>query len=436
VPPDLTETMKTTILTIIGQIGAGKSEVAKRIAVQTGARVFAVDDLRDRGCDTASCLVNSIVATPAEFPIIFESTGTSSGFEDVLAGLSRHGRSVFVVLLECSTETAMRRIHERTEWVAPVVGGSWAAQLRWTETQLRFIPADLCIPTDALSTEEAATTVREAWENANDLSRNVGQDPPSGTFTFSQLASFDICPLAYRYKYVEQTAELVETEQMFLGRQLHKALAYLYSAKHAVTEADLLSFFAARVSETLASLVRQPQLKEILERGSSVLLSHYRNTFRFSTSRTIAVEKHFSLELSAGVTFSGIIDRVSQAASGTYEVVDYKTSIRRSTSRPRIPDLLQLAAYGVAAMLEYRVPALLISRHLVPSGEEEKLPLRETDMRRIRLALLRWVTRVWQTTEYSARPGRHCSSCQFNPCCPHAATVPSPTAIRLVNRVA
>ena len=50
-------------------------------------------------------------------------------------------------------------------------------------------------------------------------------------------------------------------------------------------------------------------------------------------------------------------------------MIDYKTRYRASSSRPRIPDLLQLAGYGVAALLEYQTQHVFLRRHYLESAE-------------------------------------------------------------------
>jgi len=272
-----------------------------------------------------------------------------------------------------------------------------------------------------------------AWKDFGTAARhNDSRTQPTGTFSFSQLASFDICPLEYRYKFLDHQRESVQSEPMFLGERLHEALYFLY--RHTtipVTEAELLAWFAARIRETVPALTTQIQLNDLIQRGSELLRFHYANEYQSQTKRTIALEKRFVIELAADLLFVGRVDRIAIAPSGTYEIIEYKTSTRKWTSRPRIPDLLQLAAYGVAALLEYHVPAVLVRRHQLGTGDNDDVVIRETDPKRISKALRRWINRIWRTREFVARPGLHCRSCQFGPICPSAAFPPATTALQL-----
>ncbi len=192
-------------------------------------------------------------------------------------------------------------------------------------------------------------------------------------FSFSQLATFDVCPLAFHYKYVERQPELLETEAMFLGKRLHEALFFLYRAEvgHTISEAETQDFLAARIADAFPASSPQEQRRTLTRRAEEVLHYHYLRVYRHEDAQTKALEKPFVLRLTPNLSFAGVIDRVAVAPSGTYEVIDYKTSARKQTSRPRIPDLLQIAAYGVATLLDYQLSAVHAYRHLLPTAEHE-----------------------------------------------------------------
>jgi RecB family exonuclease/shikimate kinase len=424
-------TTSKTFVVLIGQIGAGKSETGLRVAASTGAQFVSIDDLRGQHGDVkGDGLVRTLSARLREHPIVFESTGTAADFEHVLSGIEGEGWRPFVVMLDCSIETAMRRVGRRAEQHAPLAGGSWLPHLRWTATQLRTVPADVYVRTDAAVPDEIAQRIVATWR-AGEL-RAAGAAPdvaPSGRFSFSQLASFDVCPLAYRYKYVDRRPVLLETEEMFLGARLHDALYFLYRGRDAVSEDDLLAYFARRVHDTFPPSAPPAQATDLIRRGSAMLEYHHANEYRPDVVKTVEQEKRFELELASGLSFIGRIDRVVLAPSGTYQVIDYKTSARASTSRPRIPDLLQLAAYGAATLLEYRVPAVILRQQQLGTRDDDELVLRTGDLPRIRQALRRWIGRVWRDAEFAARPGRHCRSCEYNPACPARFNPASPTAL-------
>ena len=218
---------------------------------------------------------------------------------------------------------------------------------------------------------------------------------------------------------------------MFLGKRLHEALFFLYraEAEKIVAEAEVRDFLRQRILHTLPSTISPSQGQALVARAMTVLEYHYSRVYRHEDAQTQALEKAFALRLAPNLIFAGVIDRVVLTKSGTYEVIDYKTSARKQTSRPRIPDLLQVAAYGAATLMEYNLTGLLSCRHLLPSGERELIPVRREDLPRVRAALTRWIDGCIRDKEYKARSGRHCASCQFNPICRWAVCPPEASSL-------
>ena len=132
----------------------------------------------------------------------------------------------------------------------------------------------------------------------------------------------------------------------------------------------------------------------LLEQGLGILEFHYRTSFACDNCETLSTEKRVALDLGGGVVLTGTIDRLVRTRAGIIEVIDYKTRLAASSSRPRIPDLLQLAGYGVAALLEYETQDVFLRRHYLASGEEDRLLLRLEDMESVHVAFRRWIRRL------------------------------------------
>ena len=416
---------------LIGQIGAGKTEIGRLAAAIQGNRL-SIDDLRrHRAHASMQDFATAAIELAATGPLILECTGAADDFEDLLIRIGESGKRPFVILLECSIGTALKRIRERFEWSPPRGGRTWAPHLRWTELRLRQVPVDISTTTEVGSLEQIAERIlielREAEKNEIRLAdvRRIGK------FTFSRLAMFDVCPLAFRYKYVDRRPELVETEFMFLGKRLHEILFLLYKVPQGeyMSEIEAQKFLVKRISDTLPPITSASQKQTLISRAAEILSYHHRHVYQHEELKTLALEKAFSVRLAPNLIFNGLIDRIAIAPSGTFQVIDYKTSARKQTSRPRIPDLLQVTAYGAATLLEYNLSSLLSYRHLLPTDEQEPLSVRGEDLPRVWAALARWIDRVIRNRQYKPRPGKHCASCQFNPICPAASQPPDATVL-------
>ena len=388
-----------------------------------GARHLDVEDLRcqDAGPKVAPAIAEHVASAASSGPTVFECTGASRDFEDIIEHLRLRGLLCFVVLLDCSIQTAMNRIRGRAD--RPRSGGLWASQLRWTESRLRLVPADLTLSSETSEPESIASAVCHAWEGAerDAATANIPQN-----VSFSQLAAFEVCPWSYRLKYVDHAPEVLETEEMYLGSRLHEALAWLYGELGKRRDrTELLAWFRDRLAETLPFGTGDDTTKRLFEAGRKALTFHHDVVYRNERTRTIAVEKMVWMKLGEGVTFVGRVDRIAFDPSGTVEVIDYKASQRRCTSRPRVPDGLQIAAYGAATLLELDLPSVVARRIVLATGEEERFALMAEDVRQVTLSLRRWAARLAVSGAFPPRVGAHCGSCQFNPICADGARYPA-----------
>ena len=412
------------MIVVIGQVASGKTAVAHELARQLGARVTGIDQLRAAYSDTSPAgIARELRSLTDSGTVIYECSGTHPDFEETLFEIEASRARLFVALLEASFETATRRLQERGQREPPRGGGSWSEHLQWGQKRLRLVPVDVCVSTEHNDPPEAVGQILRAFEN-----QPQGQRMGHGVYSFSCLATYEVCPLSHRFKYIEGREEEFKPAPVWLGKCLHLALAQLYLPKASgMSLASLVALFEAIVA---AKIDVGEERQGLLDQGRQILEFHYRTSFACDTRETLSTEKRIALDLGGGVVLTGIIDRLVRTRTGIIEVIDYKTRLVASSSRPRIPDLLQLAGYGVASLLEYETKDVFLRRHYLASGEEDRILLRLEDIASVRLALHRWIRRL--SGGDAPRPGRHCRMCFYHPSCEHAQIEPARrTATRL-----
>ena len=401
------------VIVVIGQVASGKTAVARELARQLAGHVTGIEQLRAARSDTTPVGIARVLRVlTSSGTVVYECSGAHPDFEETLFEIEASGTLPFVALLEAGFETATRRLQERGQREPPRGGGSWSEHLRWVQTRLRLVPADVCVSTEHNDPSEAVRQILSAFEN-----RAQEQRVTRGDISFSRLATYEVCPLSHRFKYIEGREEEFKPAPVSLGKCLHLALARLYMP--GATRMSLGSLVALFEAIVAAETDEGEDRQWLLEQGRHILEFHYRTSFACDTRETLSTEKHIALDLGGGVVLTGTIDRLVRTRTGIIEVIDYKTRFVASSSRPRIPDLLQLAGYGVAALLEYETQDVFLRRYYLGSGEEDRLLLRLEDTASVRLALHRWTRRL--SGGDAPRPGRHCRMCFYNPSCEHAA---------------
>ena len=406
-------TSELQVIVVIGQVASGKTTVTREVARQLAGPVTGIEQLHATRSDAGPAgVARALAAVTDSGTVVYECSGAHPDFEETLFAIEARGAVPFVALLEVSVETATRRLQERGQREPPRGGGSWSEHLQWVQTRLRLVPVDVCVSTEHTDPLEAANQILRAF-----ATRAQGQSVARGVFSFSRLATYEVCPLSHRFKYIEGREEEWVPPPVWLGKCLHLALARLYvPGASGMNLGSLLALFEAIVeTETDVGTERQWGIAQGLE----ILEFHYRTAFACDTREALATEKGVALDLGSGVVLTGTIDRLVRTRAGIIEVIDYKTRLVASSSRPRIPDLLQLAGYGTAVLVEYDAQDVFLRRHYLASGEEDRLLLRLEDTASVRLALHRWIRRL--SGGDAPRPGRHCRMCFFGPSCEHAA---------------
>ena len=401
------------VIVVTGQVASGKTTVARELGRRLAGRVSGIEQLRAAGSDTSpSGVARELASLAGSGTVVYECSGAHPDFEETLFEIEAGGILPFVALLDASFETASRRLQERGQREPPRGGGSWSEHLQWVQTRLRLVPVDVCVSTEHNGPSGAAGQILEVLKN-----EAAGQRVAPGVFSFSRLATYEICPLSHRFKYIEGREEEFIPAAVRLGQCLHLALAQLYLAKASGMSLDsLVALFETIV---VAEAPGEEERRWLIERGREILEFHYRTAFACDGRETLSTEKRVALDLGGGVVLTGTIDRLARTRTGIIEVIDYKTRSRASSSRPRIPDLLQLAGYGVAELLEYQAQQVFLRRHYLESGEEDRLLLRRDEAASVRLALRRWIRRL--SGGDAPRQGRHCRMCFYCPSCEHAA---------------
>ena len=400
------------VIVVIGQVASGKTVVARELARQLTGHVTGIEQLQTAHSDTSPAgIARELRALTGSGIVVYECSGAHPDFEETLFEIEASGAIPFVVLLEASFETASRRLQARGQREPPRGGGSWSKHLQWVQTRLRLVPVDVCVSTEHDVPSKAVGQILRAFEN-----RAHGLNVAHGVFSFSRLATYEVCPLSHRFKYIEGREEEFKPAPVSLGKFLHLALARLYEPKPSeMSLGSLVALFEAIVA---AEIDVREERQWLLEQGRRILEFHYRTSFACDDRKTLSTEKRVALGLGGGVILTGTIDRLVRTRTGILEVIDYKTRFLASSSRPRIPDLLQLAGYGVATLLEYETEDVFLRRHYLASGEEDRLLLRIEDTASVSLALRRWIRRL--SDGDAPRPGRHCRMCFYSPSCEHA----------------
>ncbi|MEY6432053.1 PD-(D/E)XK nuclease family protein [Thioalkalicoccus limnaeus] len=401
------------ILVLIGLPGAGKTTIAQRLVARLGVRHVPIDDLRKVRVGAAD-IADELTRSASVGPLVFECSGASDDFEDILHHLGARGFQVRVALIEVSAEIALRRLATRAPRKDPKAGQSWAEHVDWVRCRLQLVPTDAEIDGERQEPDAAAEAAISAWL-APALAA-AHDEPLPIPLTFSRLSTWQVCGREYASRYVQRmppTAALPPIVEV--GSAVHEALAWLFApGAPQRTAAETLAMFDAALGCAPAGLPGAAHAW-----GRQLLADFHAEVYLGDRAETLAVEAEVTLPLAASLSLAGRLDRLARLPAGAIEVTEFKLRRTRHGSRPRIPELLQPAAYAAAVMSVQTTRVAFVRLHFLEQRQADRILLTETGAARVKLAVLRWVAALRRKGS-AAHPGHHCRHCGYRLVCPES----------------
>lgn len=232
-------------------------------------------------------------------------------------------------------------------------------------------------------------------------------------FSYSQLESFKICPLQYKYLYILKIPTSVSAAASF-GESIHKALQRFYMdfQKDPKVDLDHLLHLYQKLWIPIGyesaddEALRKAKGKEMLEK--------FYKTFHDPNRSIIAVEKLFKIKVDSDVFITGKIDRIDAGSDGTIEIVDYKTG--RKPDEKELKKNLQLSMYAMAAtdpgLLNKRIEEVKLTFYYLNDMEKISMNRTAEDLILVKQEVREAAKKIRSST-FPAHVGPWCSFCQF-----------------------
>lgn len=248
-------------------------------------------------------------------------------------------------------------------------------------------------------------------------------------YSHSRLSSFENCPLAYKYRYIDRIRTAWQSIEAFMGKCVHEVLEDLYKdldrARKAGPEPYIEKFDAIWKAKLTPDVhVVRPDLDPEYYRdvGAACVKGYWErhHPFPIDPGKIIGVEMKVEMALDPDRRFRmmGFVDRAQHAEPGVIEIHDYKTS----SSLPREGSLRfdrQLPLYEIA--LRQRFPQTQKVRliwHFLAHGKEFVEERQEKDLDRVKRLCIDLIRTVESARDFPAKKGPLCSWCEHQDRCP------------------
>lgn len=246
------------------------------------------------------------------------------------------------------------------------------------------------------------------------------------TFSFSRVTTFEQCPRRYRYRYLDGVREGFQSIEAFMGQQVHAAVEWLYNERMAGNEHAAEAAVGRYCTEfDKAGAAGKPGIRVIRadmpaehyrRSGAEMLAAFHARRFVTDTLETVAMERHFEIEVGEGTGFQGYIDRLARGADGVLHVIDFKTG-SRVPARFEGKDADQLDAYAMALFTQTDEQELVLVLEYLRTATVHTKRIRRSEIDATRQRLAARIEAARSATVFPPIPGALCGWCGFNDLC-------------------
>jgi len=239
------------------------------------------------------------------------------------------------------------------------------------------------------------------------------QDFTPKFLSYSQIDTYKICPLRYKYSYVLKVPA-PPSHNLSFGITIHDTLRDFHSKLMfgEVTLDDLYKIYENNW-QPLGYMDKEHR-QHRFESGKKLLEKYYER-HKDEEKKPLELEKSFNLKI-GGIRFYGRIDRIDKLDGGV-EIIDYKTGNTKTQKDVDKDD--QVAFYAIAAKEALDMEPKKLTYYFLESGEKISTTRTDKQLENKKEEAGQIVENI-KKGEFKAKPGRQCSWCDYKSVCPFA----------------
>lgn len=249
--------------------------------------------------------------------------------------------------------------------------------------------------------------------------------------SYSALSTYKSCPLKYKHQEIDKI-KVPKSKEAVFGAAMHEALRFCFQKNPLYpTLAEIINFFKENFSSRAEKTGLEGEERQIYEEeGAEIIEKFYKKNqpwnfnavdmesrFNFSVRDDVAKEEHI---------IAGIIDRldkIDDAESGMYEIIDYKTA-GRMPSQNSVDNDLQMSIYhlGILRRWPFLNPKnIKLSLYFLKHNEKISTLRDALDTEKTEKTLLSLINEILarqEKNDFSPTPSALCGWCGYKQICP------------------
>ena len=239
---------------------------------------------------------------------------------------------------------------------------------------------------------------------------------PINYLSYSQIETFNNCPLQYRYRYL-QRIPVPPSAALTFGDTLHRTLRDFYQGlkqNQKLKEKDLLAILEGNWSSLgYASKAHEEKMKGQAQR----MLKDFYQKFDYKLVPK-DLEQPFIIKVSPDLKVGGKIDRVDELKDGKLEIIDYKTG--KTWEQKELDKSLQMTVYALAAtdkgIYDKKPEDLILTFYFLDSGQKKSTQRTKEQLEQVKKEIQGKAKEI-QTSLFEPKPGNLCDFCEYKLLC-------------------
>ncbi|MCA9372014.1 UvrD-helicase domain-containing protein [Candidatus Woesebacteria bacterium] len=237
------------------------------------------------------------------------------------------------------------------------------------------------------------------------------------TISYSQLQSYQMCPLQYKYRYVLKIPTPANAAASY-GSTIHRALQEFYKVfmRDRSVDVDTLLDYAEEYWIPVGYNDRTHEQR--MKKEAQTMLKNFYESFHNKHIDVIGLEQLFKVKIDQHVYVSGKIDRVDKKENDVIEIIDYKTG--KIPNEKVLKKSTQLAIYALAAtdqrMYHKKVEDVDLTFYYLQGPERITMKRTKEDLIEVKKEI-KDVVRKINDEEFQPRVGLWCDFCPFKMIC-------------------
>ena len=242
---------------------------------------------------------------------------------------------------------------------------------------------------------------------------------PINYISYSQIQTFDVCPLHYKLRYILNFPSPASSALSF-GTSVHNSLrdCFIRLLQSQPLTPSLITNILNKNWINAGYTSKNHEQKAI--KHADNVLKHVMNKNLEEKPHTLAVEMPFQFWLNK-IKVGGRIDRIDQLTNGQIEIIDYKTGTNIPDGKKLLSDM-QLTFYALAAseikdkILNKKPGEIKLSLYYVEADKKFTTTRSAEQLKEAKNFILDKVTEMRQS-DFSCKGGNLCKVCEYKILC-------------------